>query len=118
MTTSFVDQNLEYLTDQSLPPDAVLAAAGMSKLQAGYSSAWMAALGAGNLPVLLEAKAGLIRLDLQIRSADDITLNIDGVPILCCAPLNVNKIDKLAAGWAKRLGNRVYLHKRTDHLGQ
>ena len=78
MTTSFVDQNLEYLTDQSLPPDAVLAAAGMSKLQAGTALPGWRHWGAGNLPVLLEAKAGLIRLDLQIRSADDITLNIDG----------------------------------------
>lgn len=78
MTTSFVDQNLEYLTDQSLPPDAVLAAAGMSKLQADTALPGWRHWGAGNLPVLLEAKAGLIRLDLQIRSADDITLNIDG----------------------------------------
>ncbi|MGB1545357.1 MAG: acetyl/propionyl/methylcrotonyl-CoA carboxylase subunit alpha [Candidatus Puniceispirillaceae bacterium] len=78
MTTSFVDQNLEYLTDQSLPPYAVLAAAGMSKLQADTALPGWRHWGAGNLPVLLEAKAGLIRLDLQIRSADDITLNIDG----------------------------------------
>ncbi|MEC7705866.1 MAG: biotin carboxylase N-terminal domain-containing protein [Pseudomonadota bacterium] len=78
MTTSFVDQNLEYLTDQSLPPDAVLAAAGMSKLQADTALPGWRHWGPGNLPVLLEAKAGLIRLDLQIRSADDITLNIDG----------------------------------------
>ena len=78
MTTSFVDQNLEYLTDQSLPPDAVLAAAGMSKLQADTALPGWRHWGAGNLPVLLEAKVGLIRLDLQIRSADDITLNIDG----------------------------------------
>ena len=78
MTTSFVDQNLDYLTDQSLPPDAVLAAAGMSKLQADTALPGWRHWGAGNLPVLLEAKAGLFRLDLQIRSADDITLNIDG----------------------------------------
>ena len=78
MTTSFVDQNLEYLTDQSLPPDAVLAAAGMSQLQADTALPGWRHWGAGNLPVLLEAKAGLIRLDLQIQSADDITLKIDG----------------------------------------
>ena len=64
-------------TDQSLPPDAVLAAAGMSKLQADTALLGWRHWGPGNLPVLLEAKAGLIRLDLQIRSADDITLNID-----------------------------------------
>ena len=78
MTTSFVDQNLEYLTDQSLPPDAVLAATGMSQLQADTALPGWRHWGAGNLPVLLEAKAGLIRLDLQIQSADDITLKIEG----------------------------------------
>ena len=78
MTTNFVDQNLEYLTDQSLPPDAVLAAAGMSQLKADTALPGWRHWGAGNLPVLLEAKAGLIRLVLQIQSADDITLKIDG----------------------------------------
>ena len=78
MTTSFVDQNLDYLTDQSLPPDAVLAAAGMSQLQADTDLPGWRQWGAGNLPLLLETKAGLIRLDLQIQSADDITLKIDG----------------------------------------
>ena len=78
MTTSFVDQNLEHLTDQSLPPDAVLAAAGMSKLQADTALPGWRHWGSGNLPVLLEANAGLIRFDLQIKSADDITLKIDG----------------------------------------
>ena len=78
MTTSFVDQNVEHLTDQSLPPDAVLAAAGMSQLQADTALPGWRHWGAGNLPVLLAGKAGLIRLVLQIRSADDITLKING----------------------------------------
>ena len=102
MTTSFVDQNLEYLTDQSLPPDAVLAAAGMSQLQAYTDLPGWRQWGAGNLPLLLEAEAGLIRLDLQIQSADDITLKIDrrslSYVVLRCT------VHKLTS-WHKRLKN-------------
>ena len=89
MTTNFLNQHLEPLITESRPPDAVLAAAGMSQLQADTDLPGWRHWGAGHLPVLLDSKAGLIRLDLQIQSAYDITLKIDGrsVPyaVLRCA---------------------------------
>jgi 3-methylcrotonyl-CoA carboxylase alpha subunit len=78
ITTSFLDQHLEALTAQSPTPDAVLAAAGMSQVQAGTALPGWRHWGPGHVPVLLETKAGLINLDLQIHRAENITLKVDG----------------------------------------
>ena len=78
MTTNFLSQDLEPLITESPPPDAVLAAAGMSQIQTGTTLTGWRHWGAGHLPVLLRSNAGVIRLELQIHRADDITLKVDG----------------------------------------
>ena len=63
----------------------------MSQLQADTALPGWRHWGAGNLPVLLEAKA-VNQLVLQIQSADDITLKLTGVPYLMVLRCTVHKL--------------------------
>ena len=78
MTTAFLDQHLDELTEDGPPPDAVLATACLSQIPADAPLSGWRQWGPGHLPLLVQSAAGLQRVSLYIYEAGHIELETDG----------------------------------------
>ena len=77
MTTAFLDQHLDELTDDGPPPDAVLAVACLSQIPAEAPLSGWRQWGPGHLPLLVRSAAGLQRAGLYLHGPDKIELETE-----------------------------------------
>ena len=96
MTTAFLDQHLDQLTDDGPPPDAILATACLSQIPAEAPLSGWRQWGPGHLPLLVQGAGGLQRAGLYLYGPEKIELETEDRRI----PFTVVRCDdEVLTGW-------------------